>query len=67
MVSCVKEKCIYQWKTLLNSLSYESYAEASGTFLQKSDYIPTQMETQNSIMKKRTGEVRLPSDNKAKN
>ena len=31
-----------------------------------SDYIPTQMETQNSIMKKRTGEVRLPSDNKAK-
>ena len=31
-------------------------------FLQESDYIPTQMETQNSIMKKRTGEVRLPSD-----
>ena len=29
----------------------------------QSDYIPTQMETQNSIMKKRTGEVRLPSDN----
>ena len=26
----------------------------------------TQMETQDSIMKKRTGEVRLPSDNKAK-
>ena len=22
MVSCVKEKCIYQWKTLPNSLSY---------------------------------------------
>ena len=31
-----------------------------------SDYIPTQMETQNSIMKKRTGEVRLPSDHKMK-
>lgn len=26
----------------------------------------TQMETQNSIMKKRTGEVRLPSDHKMK-
>ena len=23
MVSCVKEKCIYQWKTLPNSLSYQ--------------------------------------------
>ena len=55
MVSCVKEKCIYQWKTLLNSLSYESYAEASGAFQQESDYIPTQMETQNSIMKKELG------------
>ena len=23
MVSCVKEKCIYQWKTLPNSLDYQ--------------------------------------------
>ncbi len=23
MVSCVREKCIYQWKTLPNSLSYQ--------------------------------------------
>ena len=23
MVSCVKEKCIYQWKTLQNSLDYQ--------------------------------------------
>ncbi|MEI3195941.1 MAG: hypothetical protein V8S54_08555, partial [Lachnospiraceae bacterium] len=28
--------------------------------------IPTQMETQNFIMKKRAGEVRLPSDHKMK-
>ena len=51
----------------MKAAGYESYAEASGAFQQESDYIPTQMETQNSIMKKRTGEVRLPSDNKAKN
>ena len=46
----------------MKAAGYESYAEAAGAFLQESDYIPTQMETQNSIMKKRTGEVRLPSD-----
>ena len=51
----------------MKAAGYESYAEASGAFQQESDYIPTQMETQNSIMKKRTGEVRVPSDNKAKN
>ena len=51
----------------MRATGYESYAEAAGAFLQESDYIPTQMETQNSIKKKRTGEVRLPSDNKAKN
>ena len=36
--------------------------EAAGDFLQENDYIPTLMETQNSIMKRRSGEVRLPSD-----
>ena len=50
----------------MKAAGYESYAEAAGAFLQESDYIPTQMETQNSIMKKRTGEVRLPSDHKMK-
>ena len=30
-----------------------NHAEAAGAFLQESDYIPTQMETQNSIMKKK--------------
>ena len=47
----------------MKAAGYESCAEAAGAFLQESDYIPTQI----SIMKKRTGEVRLPSDNKAKN
>ena len=50
----------------ISAAGYESYTEAAGAFLQESDYIPTQMETQNSIMKKRTGEVRLPSDHKMK-
>ena len=49
-----------------SKIKLTSYAEAAGAFLQESDYIPTQMETQNSIMKKRTGEVRLPSDHKMK-
>ena len=53
-------------KNRMKAAGYESYAEAAGAFLQESDYIPTQMETQNSIMKKRTGEVRLPSDHKMK-
>ena len=36
----------------MRATGYESYAEAAGAFLQESDYIPTQMETQNSIKKK---------------
>ena len=46
----------------MKAAGYESYAEAAGDFLQENDYIPTLMETQNSIMKRRSGEVRLPSD-----
>lgn len=46
----------------MQAAGYESYAEAAGAFLQGSDYIPTQMEIQNSIMMGRSGEVRLPSD-----
>lgn len=46
----------------MKAAGYESYAEAAGDFLQESDYIPTLMETQNSIMKRRSGEVRLSSD-----
>ena len=61
-VSRDKNSALAKMLKRMKAAGYESYAEAAGVFLQKSDYIPTQMETQNSIMKKRTGEVRLPSD-----
>jgi transposase len=66
-VSRDKNSALAKMLKRMKAAGYESYAEASGAFQQESDYIPTQMETQNSIMKKRTGEVRVPSDNKAKN
>lgn len=66
-VSRDKNSALAKMLKRMKAAGYESYAEAAGAFLQESDYIPTQMETQNSIMKKRTGEVRLPSDNKANN
>lgn len=40
------------------------FKELFSDLLQEHAYIPTQMETQNSIMKRRNGEVRLPSDHK---
>ena len=61
-VSRDKNSALAKMLKRMKAAGYESYAEAAGAFLQESDYIPTQMETQNSIMKKRTGEVRLPSD-----
>ena len=48
----------------MKAAGYDSYAEAAGDLLQEHAYIPTQMETQNSIMKRRSGEVRLPSEDK---
>ena len=48
----------------MKAAGYDSYAEASSDLLQEHAHIPTQMETQNSIMKRRSGEVRLPSDHK---
>ena len=65
-VSRDKNSALAKMLKRMKSAGYESYAEAAGAFLQESDYIPTQMETQNSIMKKRTGAVRLPSDHKMK-
>ena len=65
-VSRDKNSALEKMLKRMKAAGYESYAEAAGAFLQESDYIPTQMETQNSIMKKRTGEVRLPSDHKIK-
>ncbi len=50
----------------MKAAGYESYAEAASDLLKEHDYIPTQMETQNSIRKRRSGEVRLPSDYKEK-
>ena len=62
-----KENLVTEAENQCEKVSHAAlYAEAAGAFLQESDYIPTQMETQNSIMKKRTGEVRLPSDHKMK-
>ena len=61
-VSRDKNSALAKMLKRMKAAGYESYAEAAGVFLQESDYIPTQMETQNFIMKKRTGEVRLPSD-----
>ena len=65
-VSRDKNSALAKMLKRMKAAGYESYAEAAGVFQQESDYIPTQMETQNSIMKKRTGEVRLPSDHKMK-
>ncbi len=60
-VSRDKNSALAKMLKKMKAAGYESYAEAAGAFLHESDYIPTQ----NSIMKKRTGEVRLPLDNKA--
>ena len=65
-VSRDKNSALAKMLKRMKAAGYESYAEAAGVFLQESDYIPTQMETQNFIMKKRAGEVRLPSDHKMK-
>ena len=62
-VSRDKNSALAKMLKRMKAAGYESYAEASGVFQQESDYIPTQ----NSNKKKRTGEVRLPSDNKANN
>lgn len=61
-VSRNKNSALAKMLKRMKAAGYESYAEAAGDFLQESDYIPTLMETQNSIMKRRSGEVRLPSD-----
>ena len=61
-VSSNKNSALAKMLKRMKAAGYESYAEAAGDFLQENDYIPTLMETQNSIMKRRSGEVRLPSD-----
>ena len=58
-VSRDKNSALAKMLKRMKAAGYESYAEAAGAFLQESDYIPTQMETQNSIMKKRRGAVMI--------
>lgn len=61
-VSRDKNSALAKMLKKMKAAGYESYTEAASAFLQESDYIPTQMETQKTIMKRRLGEVRLPSD-----
>ena len=61
-VSRDKKSALAKMLKRMKAAGYESYTEATSAFLQESDYIPTQMETQKTIMKRRSGEVRMPSD-----
>lgn len=65
-VSRDKNSALAKMLKRMKAAGYDSYAEAASDLLKEHDHIPTQMETQNSIMKRRSGEVRLPSDYKEK-
>ena len=45
-VSRDKNSALAKMLKRMKAAGYESYSEAAGAFLQESDYIPTQMETQ---------------------
>ena len=47
----------------MKAAGYGSYAEAERELLNNGGFAPTQMDAQDSIQRKRTGAVRLPSDN----
>ena len=49
-VSRDKNSALEKMLKRMKAAGYESYAEAASAFLQESDYIPTQMETQNSML-----------------
>ena len=51
----------------MKTAGYRSYAEAEKDLLNNGGSAPTQMDAQNSIQRKRTGAVRLPSDNTKNN
>ena len=53
-VSRNKNSALAKMLKRMKVAGYESYAEAAGDFLQENDYIPTLMETQYSIMKRRS-------------
>lgn len=61
-----KKSALSKMLKRMKAAGYRSYAEAEKELLNNSGFAPTQMETQNSIQRKRTGAVRLPSDYKDK-
>lgn len=63
-VSRDKNSALAKMLKRMKAAGYNSYAEATSDLLQEHAHIPTQMETQTSIVKRRNGEVRLPSDHK---
>lgn len=61
-VSRYKNKALEKMLKALNLAGYKTYAEAAEDLLNNQHYIPTQMEAQSSIKRRRKGPARMPSD-----
>ena len=61
-----KKSALSKMLKRMKAAGYRSYAEAEKELLNNGGFAPTQMDAQNSIQRKRTGAVRLPSDYKDK-
>lgn len=57
-----KKSALSKMLKRMKAAGYRSYAEAEKELLNNGGFAPTQMDVQNSIQRKRTGAVRLPSD-----
>lgn len=57
-----KKSALRKMLRRMKAAGYRSYAEAEKELLNNGGFAPTQMDAQNSIQRKRTGAVRLPSD-----
>lgn len=57
-----KKSALSKMLKRMKAAGYRSYAEAEKDLLTNGGFAPTQMDAQNSIQRKRTGAVRLPSD-----
>lgn len=57
-----KKSALSKMLKRMKAAGYRSYAEAEKELLNNGGFAPTQMDAQNSIQRKRTGAVRLPSD-----
>ena len=57
-----KKSALSKMLKRMKTAGYGSYAEAEKELLNNGGFAPTQMDAQNSIQRKRTGAVRLPSD-----